>query len=86
MKYDAKYWFYHASWQSTTSAQAKIENNLIAMMLWTDIHSPQRIDPIDTGDRLTFSVVPPPSQSYLCCEISQRLPNELTFVVLSEVS
>ncbi len=44
------------------------------MIFGTDVHGPQRINPNDFGEPLTFAVVPPAAQIFhLSSEISQHL-------------
>lgn len=77
----------HAKKSVKSVRKEKIDNSLITVTFCTNIHSPHRVNPNDTGDYLTVPVVLPPSQTviYLVKYLSVY-PNGLKFVVLSEVS
>lgn len=48
------------------------------MKFSTDVHVPQRMNPTDFGDDLTFHLAPPAGQSFnLSSEISHYLPDVL---------
>ncbi len=51
------------------------------MKFCTDIHGPQRMNPVDSGDPLIVPVAPRAGQNdQLSCEISQFVLNELAQV------